>query len=115
MADIITSSTSNDIDSTASAGEVIEFEFVLENGMDGVISVSDELLDTQESAEERAKSEFLQNSYKKKEVQFDTYRTDLEKNDIIIVEGLKFIIKNIQVIIDKVAMVSTIRAIRYED
>lgn len=116
MDNIITSSTSSTItvDDTSSR-DVIEFDFVLENGKTGVISVSDELLDTEERAEARAIAEFLQNAYKKKTVRFETFRTDININDIVSIEGMLFIAKDVTIAITKKSMIATILALRYEE
>lgn len=116
MRNVITSSTSTTIaEGTTSSREVIEFEFVQENGKTGVISVSDGLLDTQERAEARAISEFLQNAYKKRTAKFSTYRTDIGINDIIAVEGLRYIVKDVKIEITMKSMVALLMALRYEE
>ncbi len=91
-----------------------QWKFQISNGNTGEMVVSDPLLDTEERAEERAKSEFLKNSYKLKEVRFGTYRTDILKNQIINVRGLPYIAKSIVVNTNMVSIKNTIRAVRYE-
>lgn len=115
MSDIITQSTSSDISSVSSVKNVIEFEFVLENGKDGITTVSDELLDTKERAAERANSEFLNNAFKKKQIKFGTQRTDLNINTVILLHGLKYIVKAVDVAINDKSIISNITALRYEE
>jgi len=92
----------------------IEWKFQISNGNTGEMVVSDPLLDTIEAATERAKSEFLNNSYKLKEVRFSTYRTDFTKNQVINIEGLPYLVKSIGTQIDATTIKTTIRAVRYE-
>ena len=98
------------------AGEVPvkKWKFQISNGNTGKVIISDPLLDSEARAEERAKSEFLRRSYAIKEVTFNTYRTDFEKNMIINIMGLPYIVKSIRTAIDSVSVKTNIRAIRYE-
>ena len=91
-----------------------EWKFQIDNGNVGEKTISDVLLDTEALAQERAKSEFLKNSYKLNEVTFSTYRTDFAKNDTINVYGIPYLVKSITTSIDKVAIKTKIKAIRYD-
>lgn len=91
-----------------------EWKFQITNGNDGVIIISDPLLDNLTAATERAKSEFLKNSYKVREIRFTTYRTDFTKNQTINVQGLPYLIKGITTQADDKSIKTSIRAIRYE-
>lgn len=114
MADIITTATSEEI-SEETDKEILEFEFLLENGKSGITTVSSPLLDTEARAEARATSEFLQKAYKKKQVQFKTFRTDIKLNEIILIEGLKYILKSSTTQVTEKSVISTITALRYEE
>jgi len=91
-----------------------QWKFTLENGQDGTMTVSDQLLDHEVVAEERAMSEFLKNGYKTREIKFSTYRTDLRKNDCIVVRGVNYLIKGKTTAISKTSIVTTVRAVRYD-
>ncbi|MFA6691657.1 MAG: hypothetical protein WCR98_06740 [Saccharofermentanales bacterium] len=91
-----------------------EWNFALSNGETAVQSITDRLINTAAAAEARAKSEFLKNGYRNKWVTFKTYRTDLSINQIINVRGLPYLVKDIQIMIDPVKIVSQIKAVRYE-
>ncbi len=110
------SATSYTISEIQKSTEVplLEWKFQIENGNTGEITISDPLLETEALAQERAISEFLDKSYKIKQVSFTTYRTDLHIGDIINVRGLPYRIKSVTTSINKVTMKATIKAIRYE-
>ena len=91
-----------------------EWEFRLLTGNTGKLTISDPLLDSRERAEERAKSEFLKNSYKLNTVTVKTYRTDIKLNDILRVRGLPYLVKDIQTVITDRSIVNSIRMVRYE-
>lgn len=91
-----------------------EWKFKIGNGNTGSITIADPLLDTYASAEERAMSEFLRNSYSRTDVEFTTYRTDFYKNMVINVKGLPYLVKSIQTSIDAATIKTKIRAVRYE-
>jgi len=93
---------------------ISEWKFQINNGNEGEKIISDVLLETEALAEERALSEFLNNSYKRNEVSFTTFRTDLVKNMIVNVSGLPYIVKNIVTNVDNTSIKSTITAVRYE-
>jgi len=90
------------------------WKFTIENGNSGVITISDELLDSESRAEARALSEFLENSYSKNEISFSTYRTDIKQNDIIKIGGIEYLAKQIEYEIDSSYIISTIQGIRYD-
>ena len=78
------------------------------------VEIIEKLLDTQSKAEERARSEFLKTGYKKKEIRFFTYRTDLEKNQVINVYGMPYLVKSMTFTQNKQSIKAEIRAVRYE-
>lgn len=90
-----------------------EKRFQIANGNTEELTISDPLLDYDEAAEERAKSEFLKNSYELREVRFKTYRTDFFINQTIRVGGLPYLVKGIAIGIDSKKITSSIRAVRY--
>ena len=91
-----------------------EWKFNITNGNTGTVIISDPLLDTVAAATERAKSEFLKNSYKVREIRFTTYRTDFTKNMTINVKGLPYLVKGITTAVDSKSVKTNIRAVRYE-
>lgn len=93
---------------------MLEWKFQITNGNTGEMVVSDQLLNTESLAEERAKSEFLKNSYKHKQVTFQTYRTDIVKNQTISIYGIPYLVKSISTSINERSIKTTIRAVRYE-
>lgn len=101
-------------DFKADAVPLLEWKFNIPNGNTAEMIVSDPLLDTFSAAQERAKSEFLKNSYRLREVKFSTYRTDFSLNDTINIEGLPYLVKSLTTSIDKTMIKTTVRAIRYE-
>jgi hypothetical protein len=92
---------------------VRRWNFQINNGNTGETNISDPLLDTEERAEERAKSEFLKNSYSLHEIRFKTYITNLKLNQIVRIKGVPYIIKNIDITVDNQHK-ADIRAVRYE-
>ncbi len=90
------------------------YKFELVGGNSGVFSLSDELLDTEERAEERALSEFLKNGHSVNSVSFSTYRTDFNMNDTISLMGMPYLVKDIATDIDAVKIVTTITCTRYD-
>ena len=90
------------------------WRFNLANGNTGTLTVSDVLLDTEESARERALSEFLRNGYQLKVVRFSTYRTDFKKNSTIKIQGLNYLVKDIAIAVIDKSLVAKVRAVRYE-
>lgn len=93
---------------------VKRWKFQLENGNMNSMTISDPLLESETLASERAKSEFLKNGHKLSEISFNTYRTDLTKNMIIMVRGLKYLIKGISTSQTDRSILTTIRGVRYE-
>jgi len=90
------------------------YKFELLTGNTGVLSITDELLDTQDRAEERALSEFLKSAYANNNISFRTYRTDLKLNDTINISGLPYLVKSIVATIDSTKIISSIVAVRYD-
>ena len=91
-----------------------EWKFRISNGNTAEMIISDQLLDTINSATERAKSEFLKNSYKLREVRFSTHLTNFTKNMVINIQGLPYLVKSIGTVVNMKSMKITVRAIRYE-
>ena len=91
-----------------------EWKFQIPNGNDGEMTISDSFIETEAIATERAKSEFLKNSYKQNEVRFSTYRTDMSKNDTISISGIPYIVKGIITTISATSIKTQIRGARYE-
>ncbi len=90
------------------------WEFDLQNNNTAKMAISDELLDTQERAEERAMSEFLKNAFAQNSISFKTSLTWLVLNQVIKVGGLNYIIKGISPMINDRSILVTIRAVRYD-
>ena len=91
-----------------------EWQFQITNGNTKEVVINDPLLDYEAIAEERAMSEFLKGSYRLKQVSFSTHVNGLVLNDVINVRGLPYLVKSIRTSIDKVHVINTIRAARYE-
>ena len=87
------------------------FEIVGDNT--GVINVVDPLLDSVALAKERAESEFLKSSYSINDINFSTHRSDMVLNQLINLEGINYLVKDISYTIDDVSIVANIRARRY--
>lgn len=92
----------------------LEWKFQISNGNTGELVISDALLDTEELATERVKSEFLKNSYKLNEIRFTTPLTNFVKNQVINIYGIPYIIKSIGTEINETSIKTSIRAVRYE-
>ncbi len=90
------------------------WEFDIQNNNTAKMSITDELLDTRERAEERAMSEFLKNSFAQNSISFKTTLTWLVLNQVIKVGGLNYIIKSISPTIDDRSMLVSIQAARYD-
>ncbi len=101
-------------DYKASSVPLQEWKFQIENGNTGEAIISDQLLDTETLATERAKSEFLKSSYKLKEIRFSTYRTDIVLNMVINIYGSPYLVKSVVTPIDPVSIRTSVRAVRYE-
>ena len=93
---------------------LLQWSFTIANGNKGNMNVSNTLIDTEAIAKERAMSEFLKHSYKLREINLNTYRTDFKKNDVVKVRGLNYLVKGITTTVTSVAMVTTLRMVRYE-
>lgn len=106
--------TSSDIDIATISDFTKTWTFVIENDNTGVFKIIDPLLDTEERAETRALSEFLQNSYELRKISFSTHLTNLNMNQCIKIEGLNFIIKTIRTDITNTSMISYVEGVRYE-
>ena len=91
-----------------------EFKFQIGNGNVGEKTISDVLLDTYALAEERAKSEFLKNSYELNTITFTTHLTNLTNNQTINVYGIPYIIKSLHYTINAVSIKATVKAVRYD-
>jgi len=90
------------------------FIFELATGNEGVKTIVNPLLSTEDVAEQRARYEFMENGYEKKYITFDTYRTDLIVNNIILVKGLKYKVTDISISSNKTKMKTTVKGVRYE-
>ena len=90
-----------------------EWKFKIDNGNVGEKTISDALLDSQVLAEERAKSEFLKNSHKLKEVTFTTPLTNLVKNGTINIYGIPYIVKSLSTKVNEVSIKTAVKAVRY--
>ena len=91
-----------------------EYVFVLDGGKSGTMTIVDESLSDQTAAELRARSEFLDNGYKKRFISFSTYNTSLSVNDIIMVNGLKYKIVELTYDADNISSTVSVRGVRYE-
>lgn len=93
---------------------VKEWKFQITNGNSGEMTISDPLIENEAIAKERAKSEFLKNSYKLNEISFSTHRTDIVKNMTISIYGVPYIVKSITTMVDAVSIKTKIKAVRYD-
>lgn len=114
MSKVISTLTSGDIGTSPSPGQAIEYEFVIENGNTGILSISDPLLDTYERDEARALSEMLRNSYMLRTVGYKRPQSKGRLNNIAEVEGLPYITKDITIDIEEVVMSFDTKGVRYE-
>jgi hypothetical protein len=78
------------------------------------MNVTDPLLDTLAVSTERAKSEFLRNSYTANEVSFIIDKSDLALNDEIIIEGTVYLVKGISININSLRSLCNVTARRYD-
>jgi len=101
-------------DSKAKNTTSLQWKFNVDNGNTGEMTITDPLLDTVAAATERAKSEFLKNAYRLKEITFVTHRTDIVKNMIINVKGLPYLVKSMSTTITPTAIKTRVRGARYE-
>lgn len=107
--------SSTDLDKSSLQKDIKKWDFLFNGNNSGINTVIvEELLDSKDRASERAKSEFLKNSYAKREISFSTIRTDLQLNEVINVKGLPYIIKNLTTKCDVTKIVVQVKAIRYE-
>jgi hypothetical protein len=70
-------------------------------------------LRTRAVAEQRARREFLDNGYPKKYTDIDTWRTDLELNNIISAEGVKYKIESYSINSTLVKTITTLKGVHY--
>ena len=92
----------------------IVHKFELGTGNTESLTVTEPLLDTFDRAFERAESEFVKNGYRRREISFNTYLTNLVKNQLITVYGMIFIVKSLTTKINSASIVTTVKAVRYE-
>ena len=90
------------------------WRFEIDRPNTGEMTIIDPLLDGEARAKQRAESEFLKNAYISKVIQFRTYRTDLELNQIVNIAGVPFLIKNLSFVEETDKIVATVTAKRYE-
>ena len=90
------------------------FRYELATGNTGEKKVVEPLLNTEAKGKERARREFLDNGYRKRNVTLNTHRSDLKLNDIIVVKGLKYKIISIDISSDVAKVVFSIKGLRYE-
>ena len=90
------------------------FPFVLGTGNLCIKVINEPLLNTEEKAYERARSEFLQNGYQKHVVTFRTWRTDLTMNMLISVYGIKYKVVKTSIASDVKSTICTVTGVRYE-
>ena len=90
------------------------WKFELNNGRNGIKHIVDELISDVDIATQRAASEFLDNGYKKRFVNFTTHRTDIAISDIINVSGLAYIVTKTTVRYNKGQIVTHVEGVRYE-
>lgn len=108
------SSSSITEDEKAANTASLQWKFSIDNGNTEELSITDALLDTEAAATQRAKSEFLKNAYRLKEISFVTHRTDIVKNMIINVKGLPYLVKSIGTSVSATVVKTSIRGVRYE-
>jgi hypothetical protein len=88
--------------------------FEIDKDNTGTIKISEPLLSDEYIAEERARAEFLINSYASIDIEFKTYRSDIELNDILNIQGLPYLVKGISARVDKEKIVFGYLCRRYE-
>ncbi len=90
------------------------FSFEIDRDLTGTLYISNELLNTKESAEECATSAFLDNSFCIIQMTLKTYLTDISLNDIINIAGLPYFVSNITTSGDEKQIFTSIGVTRYE-
>jgi len=79
------------------------------------ISISDNLITTQEVAQERARAELLKHGYEEKNITIKSiYIKGLKLNDIISFRGKNYIVKEILLDYNPPILLQTIKGVRYE-
>lgn len=91
-----------------------EFNYELGNGNTKTAVITEQMINDEDVAKERAKSEFLKHGYSRRWVSLKTYRTDLKINDTINMRGLPYLVKSVVMDVDSKKIVSRVRAVRYE-
>ncbi len=91
----------------------IVFNFELGTGNEGMKTVVEPMLRTRVVAEQRARREFLDNGYPKRYTDIDTWRTDLELNDIILVAGVKYKVELYDILTSGVKTVTNLKGVHY--
>ena len=102
-----------------------QFSFKLQNATGTIKEIHEQLLNTQQSAKNRAVAEFLTQGMLKQEIEFETYFSDLNINDIISIYAPKkripkdlskdrFIVKKVIHNFKDGVIKSTIKAERYD-
>jgi hypothetical protein len=88
--------------------------FEIDKDNSGTIKISEPLLSDRYKAEERARAEFLINSYASIDIEFKTYRSDIGLNDILNINGLPYLVKGISASVDKEKIIFGYLCRRYE-
>jgi len=89
------------------------WRFILQSENTASMTVMDPLLNTRERAEERARAEFIRNSYPQRVTRFSTYLTDLRINDTISINGVPWLVKSLVYDVDDKSIVTTVEVHRY--
>lgn len=108
------SATSSTISLDATTIDHFESIFQIENGSDQQLEILDIFINDDAVASQRASSEFLKNSYKDRWVSIVTYRTDIDLTDEVLLAGLPFIVKSVNVAEKGASIQTTIKGLRYE-
>lgn len=89
------------------------WEFEYNNGYSGVVTVSSDLLDTEERARQRAIAEFVNGGTKQRRIEFRTYRTDLRVGDIVRIDGAAYRVSSVVLKVSDKSMIATVQGVSY--
>ena len=91
------------------------FRFEIQNGSDAEIEIRGDYFDSEQVAQERATSEFVDGSYTTEYVEFSTYLTHLVVGNIVSVRGKPYKIISIGIDADATKITNRVKGERYEN
>ena len=91
-----------------------QYKFVMNNDKTDEKNITEEMLNTQDLCEARAKSEFLKHGYSNIKINFVTPILTMQRNQTIRVNGRLYLVKNITIDYKDQIMKANIEAVRYE-